>query len=138
VRHAAALLLPVVSHAHPLARARPRSLAVLERRYPVLLRRFCLRPGVRAIRQPRATVSLTFARTATGSGGRGALRGGDGVIREIQFLRPLACGILSERRSYRPYGLAGGGDAACGRNRILTAVRALCELASAAGARGGR
>jgi len=73
---------------------------ILERRYPVLLRQFQLRPG---------------------SGGRGFYNGGDGVVREIEFLRPLSCGILSERRAFEPYGLAGGGSGARGVNLILTA-----------------
>ncbi|KAK7750892.1 hypothetical protein SLS62_007155 [Diatrype stigma] len=68
---------------------------VLERRYPVVLRRFALRPG---------------------SGGAGQHRGGDGVVRDIEFRIPVQVSILSERRVYRPYGLAGGGDAQCGLN----------------------
>ncbi|KAK8126665.1 hydantoinase B/oxoprolinase [Apiospora kogelbergensis] len=68
---------------------------VFERRYPVLLRQFSLRAG---------------------SGGRGQHRGGDGVVRDIEFLIPVQVSILSERRVYRPYGLAGGEDAQCGLN----------------------
>lgn len=30
------------------------------------------------------------------------------MIREVEFLRPLSVGILSERRSCRPFGLMGG------------------------------
>ncbi|CZT00714.1 probable 5-oxoprolinase [Rhynchosporium agropyri] len=68
---------------------------VFERRYPVLLREFSLRPG---------------------SGGAGKHRGGDGVVRDIEFRIPVQVSILSERRVYHPYGLAGGGDGACGLN----------------------
>ncbi|PGG97965.1 hypothetical protein AJ79_09020 [Helicocarpus griseus UAMH5409] len=68
---------------------------VFERRYPVLLRDFSLRPG---------------------SGGNGQHRGGDGVIRDIEFRIPVQVSILSERRVYRPYGLNGGEDAQCGQN----------------------
>ncbi|KAI6089837.1 Hydantoinase B/oxoprolinase-domain-containing protein [Hypoxylon rubiginosum] len=68
---------------------------VFERRYPVLLREFSIREG---------------------SGGRGQHRGGDGVVRDIEFRVPLQVSILSERRVYRPYGLAGGEDAECGLN----------------------
>ncbi|KAH9900168.1 Hydantoinase B/oxoprolinase-domain-containing protein [Xylariomycetidae sp. FL2044] len=68
---------------------------VFERRYPVILRRFAIRPD---------------------SGGRGRHRGGNGVIRDIEFRIPMQVSILSERRVYRPYGLAGGGDAECGLN----------------------
>lgn len=68
---------------------------VFERRYPVILRQFSIRPG---------------------SGGRGQHRGGDGVVRDIEFRIPVQVSILSERRVYRPYGLAGGEDAECGLN----------------------
>lgn len=68
---------------------------VFERRYPVILREFSLRPG---------------------SGGEGQHKGGDGVIRDIEFRIPVQVSILSERRTYRPYGLHGGGDAQCGKN----------------------
>ena len=71
---------------------------ILERRYPVLLRRFELRPG---------------------SGGVGMHRGGDGVVREIEPLRPLVMSILSERRCLRPYGLEGGGPGKTGRNLVI-------------------
>lgn len=68
---------------------------VFERRYPVLLREFSIRKG---------------------SGGNGQHRGGDGVVRDIEFRIPVQVSILSERRVYHPYGLAGGEDAACGLN----------------------
>lgn len=68
---------------------------IFERRYPVLLREFSLRAG---------------------SGGRGQHRGGDGVVRDIEFRIPLQVSILSERRVYRPYGLKGGEDGQCGLN----------------------
>jgi 5-oxoprolinase (ATP-hydrolysing) len=68
---------------------------VLEARFPVRLVRFSLRPG---------------------SGGAGRHRGGDGVIREIELLQPMRVSILSERRTRRPFGLAGGQPGAAGRN----------------------
>lgn len=71
---------------------------ILERRYPVLLREFSLRRG---------------------SGGVGQFKGGDGVIREIEPLRPLVMSILSERRAMQPYGMAGGGPAQRGRNLLV-------------------
>jgi 5-oxoprolinase (ATP-hydrolysing) len=54
-----------------------------------------------------------------GSGGKGKHKGGDGVIRELEPLRPLTMSILSERRTLHPYGLAGGEPAACGRNLLV-------------------
>ena len=68
---------------------------IFERRYPVILREFSLRPG---------------------SGGNGKYPGGDGVVRDVEFRIPCQVSILSERRVYRPYGLHGGEDAECGLN----------------------
>jgi 5-oxoprolinase (ATP-hydrolysing) len=66
----------------------------------------CAHPGVRVDR-------FTLR---TGSGGNGRFRGGDGIIREIRFLKPAAVSILSERRVYAPYGMAGGEAGRCGVN----------------------
>lgn len=71
---------------------------ILERRYPVVLHQFRLRPG---------------------TGGAGRYRGGDGVVRELEFLRPLTASILSERRVLRPFGLLGGGAAEAGVNLLV-------------------
>ncbi|MEQ8787702.1 MAG: hydantoinase B/oxoprolinase family protein [Pirellulaceae bacterium] len=71
---------------------------VLERRYPVRLLEFSIRRG---------------------SGGRGAHRGGCGVVRRIEFLRQLELAIISQRRGdYAPYGLDGGECGAVGRNLL--------------------
>ncbi|KAL4993516.1 Hydantoinase B/oxoprolinase-domain-containing protein [Aspergillus recurvatus] len=72
---------------------------ILEKRYPTLLRQFTLRSG---------------------SGGKGQHPGGEGVIREIEFLTPMDCSILSERRVHRPYGLEGGENAEPGMNLWIT------------------
>ncbi len=69
---------------------------IMERRYPVVLREFSLRDG---------------------SGGEGKFRGGDGVVRDIEFLSPgIQVSILSERRVFQPYGLEGGESAKKGMN----------------------
>ncbi|KAG0179024.1 hypothetical protein DFQ28_003589 [Apophysomyces sp. BC1034] len=69
---------------------------ILEKRYPVILREFSLRHG---------------------SGGAGLHKGGDGVVRDIEFLESdIQVSILSERRVYRPYGMSGGEDARSGLN----------------------
>jgi 5-oxoprolinase (ATP-hydrolysing) len=70
---------------------------VLESRYPVRLLQFAIRRG---------------------SGGDGAQRGGDGVIRELELLRPLRVAVLSERRTRPPFGLNGGRPGALGRNSL--------------------
>ena len=75
---------------------------VFERRYPVILREFSLRNG---------------------SAGKGLHRGGEGVVRDIEFRIPVQASILSERRVYHPYGLEGGGDAACGINYWVRKVK---------------
>ena len=54
-----------------------------------------------------------------GSGGRGALAGGEGVVREVEFRGPLQVSILSERRAFAPWGAQGGGEGARGRNTLL-------------------
>lgn len=71
---------------------------VLERRYPVILRRFVLREN---------------------SGGKGRFNGGDGIIRDIEFSIPMSASILSERRAFQPYGLEGGEGGQRGRNSWL-------------------
>jgi N-methylhydantoinase B len=54
-----------------------------------------------------------------GSGGRGAHPGGDGIVREIEFLTPAHVTVISERRLTRPFGLAGGGEGQPGRNVLV-------------------
>ncbi len=44
----------------------------------------------------------------SGSGGSGKHRGGDGLVREYEFLQPAQVTLLTERRRHRPWGLAGG------------------------------
>src|SRR5688572_7927864 len=53
-----------------------------------------------------------------GSGGRGRHRGGDGLVREYEFLRPVQISILGERRTIGPWGLAGGGHGKPGVDRF--------------------
>jgi N-methylhydantoinase B len=58
-------------------------------------------------------------RVRRGSGGNGARRGGDGVVRELQALRPMSFSLITERRRHPPAGAAGGGPGAPGRNLLL-------------------
>jgi N-methylhydantoinase B len=53
-----------------------------------------------------------------GSGGAGQRRGGDGIVREFQFLAPAQVTLLTERRRHAPWGLAGGSPGAAGENRL--------------------
>jgi N-methylhydantoinase B len=57
-----------------------------------------------------------------GSGGAGRFRGGDGLIREIELLAPAQVTLLAERRKFRPWGLAGGGEGAAGRAIVTKAL----------------
>jgi N-methylhydantoinase B len=59
----------------------------------------------------------------SGSGGRGAHRGGDGIVREIEFLAAAQLTLLTERRTFRPYGAAGGAPARVGVNEVVRAGR---------------
>ena len=64
-----------------------------------------------------------------GSGGAGKHRGGDGVVRRIEFLKELDVSILSQRRGpYPPYGVNGGEPGALGQNTIYRADGAVEEL----------
>jgi 5-oxoprolinase (ATP-hydrolysing) len=73
---------------------------VLESKTPVIVRRFALRRG---------------------SGGAGRWPGGDGLVRELEFTAPVTASLLTERRARAPFGLAGGGPGAKGRNLCLRA-----------------
>ena len=93
---------------------------VLENRFPVLLREFSLRAG---------------------SGGGGEFRGGDGLVREVEFREPMTAGILANHRRIAPFGLAGGECGRTGLNRLLRrdgtseTLQATAELALDAGDR---
>ncbi|MEX2092557.1 MAG: hydantoinase B/oxoprolinase family protein, partial [Pirellulales bacterium] len=81
---------------------------ILERRFPVRVRGFSVRRG---------------------SGGAGRNRGGDGTVRELEFLRPLTVSLITERRGpHPPYGAAGGEPGAFGRNRLIRADGTTVEL----------
>ncbi|XP_016458214.2 5-oxoprolinase 1 [Nicotiana tabacum] len=72
---------------------------IFEQRYPVILHKFGIREN---------------------SGGAGQHKGGDGIIREIEFRRPVIVSILSERCVHAPRGLMGGKDGARGANFLIT------------------
>ncbi|MGY6274072.1 hydantoinase B/oxoprolinase family protein [Methylomonas sp. MgM2] len=73
---------------------------ILEQRFPVLLREFSIRSG---------------------SGGNGRYRGGDGVVRRIEFRAAMHAGILSSHRSKPNFGLHGGCAGAPGVNLLIRA-----------------
>jgi N-methylhydantoinase B len=69
----------------------------LELAYPLRVRRHALRLG---------------------SGGVGAHRGGDGVVRELEALEPCRLSVVSERRARAPQGVRGGSEGSPGRNLL--------------------
>lgn len=70
----------------------------LEHQYPLRIHRYRIRPH---------------------SGGLGKRAGGDGIVREFEFLAPCEVTILSDRRARGPYGLWGGRPGKPGRNTLL-------------------
>lgn len=75
---------------------------VFEQRYPVRLRQFGIRQG---------------------SGGTGRFSGGNGIVREIEFLRELQVSMLSQRRTCKPWGLESGTEGASGNNFLISRKR---------------
>ena len=71
---------------------------VFEKRYPVILHEYSIRSG---------------------SGGSGFHKGGDGVIRDIEFTFGLEVSFLMERRALAPFGLLGGQDGTRGINTLF-------------------
>jgi N-methylhydantoinase B/oxoprolinase/acetone carboxylase alpha subunit len=62
---------------------------------------------------------LRAYRVRANSGGRGAQKGGDGIIRELELLAPSQVSLLSDRRKRGPYGLRGGQPGRAGRNSLI-------------------
>ena len=70
----------------------------LEFAFPLRLKRYALRRG---------------------SGGDGLHQGGDGLVRDVEFLSPARVTILSERRKFHPPGFHGGHHGQPGENVLL-------------------
>lgn len=70
---------------------------VLEMRYPLRVTEYAIRRG---------------------SGGDGQHAGGNGIIREFEFLAPAQGTVLTERRLHAPWGLGGGRPGQLGRNLL--------------------
>lgn len=71
---------------------------VLESRFPVRVRSFSIRQG---------------------SGGKGQYQGGNGIVREIEFLSPMTVTVLSSHRETRAFGVNGGKAGETGANLVL-------------------
>ncbi len=77
-------------------------LEALESYLPIRINRYCLQRG---------------------SGGRGKNKGGEGIIREYEFLVPTQVTIISERRKFPPFGLHGGKNGKKGENTLISRGR---------------
>lgn len=81
-----------------MTNTRVSDLEILEKRYPVLVKQFAIRPD---------------------SGGEGLHPGGNGAIRAFQARAPMTFSLSSERRVHRPYGMNGGGPGKSGINHAI-------------------
>jgi 5-oxoprolinase (ATP-hydrolysing) len=71
---------------------------ILENRFPVRLHEFSIRSG---------------------SGGAGAFRGGEGIVRRMEFLTPMTATVLSSHRKTCAFGVNGGGEGKPGENSVV-------------------
>jgi N-methylhydantoinase B len=92
---------PSASHSH-MTNSWNTPAEVLEETFPVRVKRYAIRSG---------------------SGGMGRHRGGDGIVREIEFLSPVEVGLLTDRRETAPYGLFGGGSGRRGKNILIRGAK---------------
>lgn len=79
----------------------------MEQKYPVRLLEFGIRKN---------------------SGGAGQFKGGDGIIRKVEFLKPLQITLLTQHRVSSPYGVNGGKEGKTGRHIYTLADGATKEL----------
>jgi 5-oxoprolinase (ATP-hydrolysing) len=83
---------------HHMTNTRITDPELLEWRYPVRLLQFSIRKN---------------------SGGKGKWHGGNGIIREFEFLEPLEVNLLSQHRVEEPFGMKGGKPGKTGRQWIM-------------------
>lgn len=69
--------------------------------------------------EARLPVRIIHMAMRAGSGGAGMHSGGDGLVREIEFLEEMKLSILSAHRGEGPRGLNGGSPGAPGRNTLI-------------------
>ena len=80
---------------------------ILEWRFPVVLESFSIRDG---------------------SGGAGANKGGNGIVRRVLFQAPMTAAIVSSHRRVAPFGMAGGSPGKTGHNYVERADGTVDEL----------
>jgi 5-oxoprolinase (ATP-hydrolysing) len=71
---------------------------VMELRYPVRVHQFGLRKS---------------------SGGNGKFSGGEGIVRELEFLEPVELTVLAQHRTVEPYGMQGGENGKVGQQLVI-------------------
>ncbi len=75
---------------HSVSNTKNTPIEELELNYPIFMRRYALREN---------------------SEGAGKYRGGLGISREFEFLTDVSFATVSDRQKFRPWGIAGGGEA---------------------------
>ena len=85
---------------HHMTNTRITDPEILEHRYPLRLLQFSIRKK---------------------SGGRGAYRGGNGVVRVLEFTDESTVSLLSQHRIIRPYGMQGGKPGKRGQQYVIRA-----------------
>ncbi len=75
---------------HSVSNTKNTPIEELELNYPIFMRRYALREN---------------------SEGDGKYRGGLGISREFEFLTDVSFATVSDRQKFRPWGIAGGGEA---------------------------
>lgn len=95
-------------HTH-MTNTRLTDVEIIERRYPVRVHEFSIRKS---------------------SGGAGQHHGGNGIVRKLEFLRPLNVSLLTERRGpFPPFGLNAGQPGSLGHNTLTkTDTKEIVEL----------
>jgi 5-oxoprolinase (ATP-hydrolysing) len=83
---------------HHMTNTRITDPEIIENRYPLRLEEFSIRKR---------------------SGGKGRYRGGNGVIRVLEFMEESSLSILSQHRVEKPYGMDGGGEGKRGNQVLL-------------------
>ncbi len=94
---------------HHMTNTRITDPEVIEYRYPVRIIRTSIRQD---------------------SGGRGKFKGGNGMIREYEFLEAVNLSLLTQRRKSGPYGMKGGEPGKSGRQFILKSDGSMVQLDS--------
>ncbi len=67
-------------------------------------------------------IRVTHYQLRSGTGGAGQHPGGDGIIREFEFLADMDVSLLTERRTLAPAGCASGEPGSVGRNLRITSA----------------